>query len=110
MFEALSKQARMKMSRVMKAKSKVIALKRKIAMNRKAPPEKLKKRAMKKAREILLKKILKDRDKNDLSFGMKQEIEKKLDKKKAVIKRIAKRLLPSIKKTEQERMAKKGEK
>ena len=110
MFEALSRQARLKMSRVMRTKSKMIARKRAIAMKKKAPPEKLKKRAMKKARNMLMKKILKDRDKDDLSFGARQDLEKKLDKKKAIIARIAKQLLPSIKKAEQERMAKKGEK
>ena len=59
--EVMSKAVRMKKSRMMKMKGKQIARKRKIAMKRKASPEKLKKRAMKKARDIVAKKILKDK-------------------------------------------------
>ena len=70
--EIMSKTARMKKSRLMKAKGKQIARKRKIAMKRKADPEKLKTRAVKKARELVAKKILKDKDKSDLSMAAKE--------------------------------------
>ena len=69
--EVMSKSTRMKKARMMKMKGKQIARKRKIAMKRKASPEKLKKRAMKKARDIVAKKILKDKDKSDLSMAAK---------------------------------------
>ena len=108
--EAMSKAARIKKSRIMKMKGKMIAKKRKIAMKKKASPEKIKKRAMKKARDIIAKKILKDRSKADLSISGKEGLEKKLNSKKAVIKKIAKKLLPQIKKAETERLAKKNEK
>ena len=104
--EIMSKTARMKKSRVMKAKGKQIARKRKIAMKRKADPEKLKTRAVKKARELVAKKILKDRSKSDLSIAGKEALEKKLAKKKAVIAKIAKRILPKVKKAEAERIKK----
>ena len=90
----------------MKAKSKTIARKREIALNKKATPEKLLKRATKKARDILTQKILKNRKKEDLPMAGKEELEKKLDKKKAVIKKIAKKLLPKIKQLEKERFKK----
>ena len=105
--EIMSKMARMKRSRMMKTKGKMIAKKRKIAMKRKANPEKLKKRAMKKARDIIAKKILKDKDKSDLSIAGKENLEKKLAKKKAVIAKIAKKILPKIRSAENERLAKK---
>ena len=104
--EIMSKSARMKKSRVMKQKSKQIARKRKISMKRKADPEKLKLRAVKKAREIIIKKILKDRSKSDLSIAGKETLEKKLVKKKAVIAKIAKKILPKIRSAENERLAK----
>ena len=104
--EVMSKSARMKKSRVMKQKSKQIARKRKISMKRKADPAKLKLRAIKKAREIITKKILKDRSKSDLSIAGKETLEKKLAKKKAVIAKIAKKILPKVKKAETERLAK----
>ena len=105
--EVMNKMARMKRSRMMKMKGKMIAKKRKIAMKRKASPEKLKKRAMKKARDIVAKKILKDKDKSDLSIAGRETLEKKLAKKKAVIAKIAKKILPKIRSAENERLAKK---
>jgi hypothetical protein len=76
-------------------------------MKRKANPEKLKKRAMKKARDIIAKRILKDKSKSDLSIAGKEHLEKKLAKKKAVIAKIAKKILPKIRSAENERLAKK---
>ena len=108
--ELLSKAARMKRSRVLRAKGKQIARKRKLALKRKATPEKLKARAMKKARELIAKKILKDRKKGELSLAGKEALEKKLSTKKAVIKRIAKRILPKVRSAEAERLKKRGEK
>ena len=108
--EIMSKMVRMKKARMMKVKGKQIARKRKIAMKRKANPEKLKKRAMKKARDIVAKKILKDRSKSDLSISGKENLEKRLAKKKGVIAKIAKRILPNVRKAENERLAKKREK
>ena len=105
--EVMSKMARMKRSRMMKTKGKMIARKRKIAMKRKANPEKLKKRAAKKAREIIAKKILKDKKKSDLSLAGRETLEKKLAKKKAVIAKIAKKILPKIRSAEAERIKKK---
>ena len=107
--EALSIAQRNKKSRIMKAKGKMIARKRALAMKKKASPEKMKSRSMKQARDLLTKKILKDKSKADLSQSGKEALEKKLDKKKAIIKKIAKKLLPKIKKAETERMAKKKE-
>ena len=108
--EVMSKAVRMKKSRMMKMKGKQIARKRKIAMKRKANPAKLKTRSMKKARDIVAKKLLKDKDKSDLSISGKENLEKRLAKKKGVIAKIAKRILPKIRKAENERLAKKREK
>ena len=83
--EVMTKMARMKRSRMMKVKGKQIARKRKIAMKRKANPAKLKTRSMKKARDIVAKKLLKDKDKSDLSISGKENLEKRLAKKKLVI-------------------------
>ena len=107
--EIMTKMARMKRARMMKVKGKQIARKRKIAMKRKANPEKLKKRAMKKARDMVTKKLLKDKDKSDLSISGKENLEKRLAKKKLVIAKIAKRILPKVRKAENERLAKKRE-
>ena len=108
--EIMTKMARMKRARMMKVKGKQIARKRKLAMKRKADPEKLKTRAMKKARDMVAKKLLKDKDKSNLSISGKENLEKRLAKKKAVIAKIAKRILPKVRKAENERLAKRREK
>lgn len=95
--EAMSLQHRMKMKAAFRKNKAKIMLGRKKAAKKLASPEKLKKRAEKAARQILIKKILKQRNKDDLSFAGRASIEKKLAKKKGAIKKIAKRLLPQIK-------------
>ena len=95
--EAMSLQHRMKMKAAFRKNKAKIMLGRKKAAKKLASPEKLKKRAEKAARQILIKKILKQRNKEDLSFAGRASIEKQLSKKKGAIKKIAKRLLPQIK-------------
>ena len=110
MEEALTLQQRVKRSRIMKQKSKIIARKRKLALNKRAGTEKLKKRASKAARKIVQDKLLKDRDKSELSFTGRERLEKMVDKKQPLIKKIAKKLLPKIREKENERLQKrKGE-
>jgi hypothetical protein len=106
LFEVLSIAARKKMSRIMKMKSASIQRKREISMKRKASPEKIKKRAEKKAISIVVNKLLKGRDRSELGQSGKEALEKRLKKKKAVIKKIAKKMLPFVKKAEKVRMAK----
>ena len=110
MEEALTLQQRIKRSRIMKVKSKIIARKRKIAMRKRASPDKIKKRANKAARKIIQDNILKDREKDELSYTSRDRLEKMVDKKQPLIKRIAKKLLPAMRKKEAERLQKrKGE-
>jgi len=82
-----------------------IALGKKKAAKKIASPEQLQKRADKAARNILIKKITKDKDKSDLSFAQRSNIEKQLDKKKAAIKKIAKKLLPKLRIADREKKA-----
>lgn len=95
--EAMSLQHRMKMKAAFRKNKAKIMLGRKKAAKKLASPDKLKKRAEKAARQILIKKILKQRNKDDLSFAGRASIEKQLSKKKGAIKKIAKKLLPQIK-------------
>jgi hypothetical protein len=106
MDEALTPAQRIKRSALMKKMGAKMAKKRAISMKKKASPEKIMKRAMKKARDILVNKMIKGQDKSELGFSQKQAIEKKIDKKKGVIKKIAKKMLPKLKQAEAERIAK----
>ena len=87
-------------SRRMKKLANKIKIGKKKAAKKIASMDKLKKRANKQARELLLKKLTKGKGKGDLSMARRAELEKKLDKKKAVIQKIAKKLLPKVRKAE----------
>ncbi len=77
---------------------------REIAKKRLAPKEKLEKRAAKQARKTIESKMLGGKTKNDLPFASRSAIEKKVDKRSAVIKRLAKKLYPKVRKAEMERL------
>ncbi len=101
----LTTQQRLQRSRTFKRLAPKIALKRKQALKKKASPEKIKARAMKQARELVRAKFIKGKY-DDLTNAEKIQVDKKLEKKGALIKKIAKKLLPKIKKAETERLAK----
>jgi hypothetical protein len=92
--------------RLMKRLAPKIARKKKIAMKKKASPEKIKAKAQKAAKEIIRNKLLKNKSYKDLGVQQKITVDKKVEKKKAVIQKIAKKILPKIKKQEAERLKK----
>ena len=106
--EAMSLQHRMKMKAAFRKNKAKIALGKKKAARKLASPEKLQKRAERHARDLLVKKILKNKDKSDLSYAGREGIEKKLKNKKAAIKKIARKLLPQIKKADRAKLKQKG--
>lgn len=101
--EALTMQQRMAKSRAFKKNKVKIAIGRKRAAKKVANLDVLKKRARKAAREVLLKKMTKDVAKSDLSMSRRMDIEKRLDKKKAVIDKLARKMIPQVRKKELER-------
>ena len=100
----LTPQQRMQRARIMKRLAPKMAMKRKLAMKKKAPKEQLQKRAEKQAKDILRKKFSGKADYNSMSFSQKIQIDKKVEAKKGLIKKIAKKLLPKIKQAEIERI------
>ena len=105
--EIMSKTARMRRARMMRTKGKMIARKRAIALRRKASPQQLRVRALKKARALVAKRFLKTRKKADLSLSAREDLERRLFKKKALIHKIAKRIMPQVRKREMQRLMKK---
>jgi len=98
--EALNMQQRLKMARTFKKNKAKIAIGRKRAARKIASPEKIKLRAMKQARMTFFKKITKGADKGDLSMARRQSIEKRLEKMKPKIQKLAKKILPKVRKAE----------
>ncbi len=103
-FEALTISQRQKRKAAFRKNKAKIMIARKKAAKKLASPEKLKQRAIVQARNIIIKKILKNKGKAELSFAAKAELEKKVKKKTGAIKKIAKKLLPQIKQAEKARL------
>lgn len=101
--EALTVQQRMAKSRQMKKLAPKIAIGRARAARKMANMDTLKKRARKAARNIILKKLTKDIPKDELSMSRRQDIEKRLDKMKPKIDKLAQKVLPQVRKKELER-------
>ena len=103
--EALTMAQRQKRARIMKRLKSRIKLGRERQKRKMADQPRLQKRAIKQAKRRVIKKILKGKDKRDLSFARSQEIEKRLDKPafKKRIERLAKRMFPAIRRAEVQR-------
>lgn len=104
--EAMSMATRMKMKAAFRKNKAKIALGRKKAAKKLASPEQLKARSVKQARNLIIKKILKDKGKADLSFAARSDLEKKVARKKGKIMKLAKKLLPQVKKADKAKLRK----
>ena len=104
-LEVLNMQQRRAIGMRMKRLAKKIARTKARKKKRMKDPRALKTKANKQARSILFKKMSGGKAAGDLSVGARIAIGKKLDKKKGAIAKLAKRLLPKVKKAEVERLA-----
>ena len=100
--EALTTQQRLARKRQFQRIKSKVKLGRERAKRKIASKEKLVKRSRIQARKMLMKKILKDIPKSELSYARRQEVEKRLDKPamKQRIDRIAKKLFPKVRQAE----------
>lgn len=107
--EALSRQQRRKKAITMRKNKSKIAAGRRRNKNRKASPEKLKKRARKAAISAVRKKVASSKGDsyNDLSPSQKEMVDKKVEKRKSLVNRLSKKMLPIVRKKEKERKMKK---
>jgi len=109
--EALDFSQRRARARSMKKNKNKIAMGRRRAAKKPANTERLTKRAQRQARMLLFKKLSKDTSKGDVPVARRQGIEKRLDKMKPRIQKIAKKLMPQIRNQEkQRRMGQSGDK
>lgn len=101
--EALNFQQRRARARAMKKNKAKIAMGRRRAARKAADPKRLMKRARKAAINTLFKKLAKGQSRSDLPAGRRQEIEKRIEKMKPRVDKIARKMLPQIRKMEKER-------
>jgi len=106
--EVLSIQQRLKRKAMMKRIKGKIKLGRRRAKYKIANQEKLKKRSAKKAREIIRQRVAGSlgKDYKKLPLAGRMQVEKKVEKKRDLIARLAKRMMPKVKKAEMERVKK----
>lgn len=104
--KTLSRAARRKLSIAAKRTAKKKAKKRALMKKRPKSPKKIKAAAEKAAKNFLVKKITGGQSYANLSFSQKQQVDKKIDAKKGLISRVARKMLPKIKKKERERLRK----
>jgi hypothetical protein len=105
--EALTTQQRMKLKQSMRRNKAKIMMGRKRSMRKLASKEVLQKRAEKAARKTLIKKMLRDKDKGDLSYAARKGVEDRLAKKKGQIKNLARKLLKTVRAKDRAKLQKK---
>ena len=113
-IEAISMETRRKMARAARRTAKRRAMSRKRKRMRLKSGADLKAKAGRAARNRIIKKLFGDTPYSQMSIGQKQNVARALDKKKAAIAKLTKKLFPRMKKAETERIrklmvAKKGE-
>jgi hypothetical protein len=106
--EVLSHAQRIKAGLRMKKMSKRIGMARKRAMKRTPTMDTFKKRANRQARRDMFKTLTRGQNKGDVSIAKRADIEKRLDRLKPRISRMAMRMLPTIRKKDRDRKNKTG--
>lgn len=101
--EALNMMQRLQRSRQMKKMKGRIKMGRARQAHKLADNPRLLKRARRVARTLIAKRFTQGMPKSELTFARRQEIEKRLDKMGSRIDRIAKRLLPKLRKADREK-------
>ena len=114
LFEFVSMETRRKMAKAARRTAKRRAMSRKRKEKRIKSGSALKAKAAKAARSKIIKKLFGKTPYSQMSIGQKQNVGRALDKKKAAIAKLTKKLFPRMKKAETERIrklmvAKKGE-
>lgn len=108
--EALTHAQRIKASIRMKKMKHRIKIGRERAMRKTPNMDVIKKRATRAARIKVMKKMTKGMGKDEMSFSRRADLEKRLAKKSALIQRLAKKMIPVIRKKDRDRKNHKDDK
>lgn len=105
LVEALTVQQRLKKALKMRSKAAIIAMRRKLALKKHATAEKLRQRARRLAIRMLKSRYSGGKRPDELSYTDRARLEKIVDQKKTVVDSLANRMLPIVKKIEQQRLS-----
>lgn len=101
--EALDVSQRRKIAIRMKRLAPRLKIARDKALRKTPTMDKIKKRAKKQARNQMFKILTKGKTRGEVSLARRKEIEKKLDKLNPRIERIARKMIPNVRKLDRER-------
>ena len=104
--ELLTIQQRVKLKQAIRRNKAKIQMGAKRARRKIADLDTLRKRSVKQAKNVLIKKFLKNKSKQDLSYAARGALEKKMARPgvKNAIQRLAKKLLPQVRKRDREKL------
>lgn len=108
MNEAISPAERLKMAQRMRARKTMLQMSRNVKLKRTSPMPVLKRRSQLAARKLIYKKLLKGRNKPQLSPSEKNMIELRVKRIMKVYKNLPQKLMPKIREIEKSRLAKRA--
>ena len=109
-MEAISATERIKMSQKLKSRKFLMAMARRVKLRRAAPTDILTKRSKVSARKMVMRKLLKGRNKTELSASERNNIEARASKMLSMMKNLPTKLLPKVRELDRQRVASRGKK
>jgi hypothetical protein len=109
-MEAISATERIKMSQKLKSRKFLMAMARRVKLRRAAPTDILTKRSKVSARKLVMNKLLKGRNKTELSASERNNIEARASKMLTMMKNLPTKLLPKVRELDRQRVASRGKK
>ena len=109
-MEAISATERIKMSQKLKSRKYLMAMARRIKLRRAAPTDILTKRSKVSARKMVMRKLLKGRNKTELSASERNNIEARASKMLSMMKNLPTKLMPKVRELDRQRVASRGKK
>ena len=104
LIESLSVDQRRKRAMIMRRNETKIQRAKEIAKKRLASSDQLKKRAINKARDIIRRTLAGGKDYHTLTTAEKVTIDKRMEKRKSAVNKLAKRIMNKVKAAEYERL------
>jgi len=109
-LEDITSSERIRMGQKMRSRKTLLALARKVKLKRAAAMNILTRRSKSAARKMVMRKMLKGRNKSDLSASEKNSIEARTSKMLSMMKNLPQKLMPKIRDIEKKRLHGKGNK
>jgi nicotinic acid mononucleotide adenylyltransferase len=104
LIESLSVDQRRKRAMILRRNETKIQRAKELAKKRLASSDQLKKRAINKARDIIRRKLAGGKDYHTLTTAEKITIDKRMEKRKSAVNKLAKRIMNKVKTAEYERL------